>query len=119
MSKSESAKTGILERFRLGKGITWEAEGAWTKEYIEIDELIAGKPTTVATFLQLLKETAMRSGEAKKLKWIDVNFERRRITLNASEKCSLSRIFNNLTGKLLGMLNALPRKNSYVFGDCS
>lgn len=118
MSKSESAKIGMLERFRLGKGITREAEGAWTKEYLEIDALIAGMPTTVATFLQLLKETAMRSGEAKKLKWIDVDFERRSITLNEPEKGSLPRIFNTLTGKLLGMLNALPRKNSYVFGDC-
>jgi hypothetical protein len=44
MSKSESAKIGMLERFRLGKGITREAEGAWTKEYLEIDELIAGIP---------------------------------------------------------------------------
>ena len=37
MSKSESAKIGMLERFRLGKGITREAEGAWTKEYIEVE----------------------------------------------------------------------------------
>jgi integrase len=85
----------------------------------EIDELIAGMPPTLATFLQLLKETAMRSGEAKKLKWADVDFQRRIITLNEPEKGSLPRIFNNLTGKLLGMLNALPRTSLYVFGDCT
>lgn len=85
----------------------------------EIDELIAGMPTTVATFLQLLKETAMRSGEAKKLKWIDVDFERRIITLNEPEKGSLPRIFNNLSGKLLSMLNALPRTSPHVFGECT
>ncbi len=85
----------------------------------EIDELIAGMPLTVATFLQLLKETAMRSGEAKRLKWTDVDFQRRIITLNEPEKGSLPRIFNNLSAKLLGMLNALPRISPYVFGDCT
>jgi integrase/transposase-like protein len=83
----------------------------------EIDGLVAGCPETVATFLQLLKETAMRSGEAKTLKWINVDFERRTITLNEPEKGSNPRIFTNLTGKLLGMLNALPRKSPDVFGD--
>ena len=39
----------------------------------EIDQLIAGMPTRVATFLQLLKETAMRAGEACMLPWIDVD----------------------------------------------
>lgn len=61
----------------------------------------------------------MRSGEAQKLKWVDVDFQRRIITLNEPEKGSLPRIWNNLTGKLLGMVNALPRKSPYVFGDCT
>jgi integrase len=85
----------------------------------EIDELIAGCPVTVATFLQLVKETAMRSGEAKRLKWTDIDFQRRIIILNEPEKGSLPRIFSNISGKLLGMLNSLPRKNEYVFGDCT
>ena len=85
----------------------------------EIDDLIAGCPTTAATFLQLLKETAMRSGEAKRLKWIDVDFQRRTITLNEPEKNSLPRIWDNVTGKLLGMLNALPRASPHVFEGCT
>ena len=32
----------------------------------EIDDLIAGTSNKVFTFLQLLKETAMRSGESKR-----------------------------------------------------
>ena len=40
----------------------------------------------LSTFLRLPKETGMRSGEATKLKWIDIDGERRIITLNASEK---------------------------------
>jgi integrase len=85
----------------------------------EIDDLIAGCPNRVATFLQLLKETAMRSGEAKRIKWIDTDFQRRTITLNEPEKGSLPRIWNNLSSKLLGMLNALPRTSPHVFSDCT
>ncbi len=83
----------------------------------EVNDLIAGCSVPVATFLQLLFETAMRSGEAIKLKWIDVDFERRLITCNNPEKGSEPRIFSNVSGKLLNMLNAMPRKNDYVFAD--
>lgn len=69
--------------------------------------------------LQLLKETAMRSGEAIRLKWRDVDLQRKVIVLNDPEKGSLPRIFNELSGKLLSMLNAIPRKNDLVFGDSS
>jgi len=82
----------------------------------EIDDLIAGCPNTVATFLQLLKETAMRCGEALRLNWKDVDLERRIITLNEPEKGSNPRIFNELSGKLLAMLDTLPRENGKLFG---
>jgi integrase/transposase-like protein len=82
----------------------------------EIDALIAACPTTVSAFLQLLKETAMRSGEAKKLLWTDIDFERRTIVLNEPEKNSLPRIWNP-SPKLLSMLNVLQRKSLKVFGD--
>ena len=85
----------------------------------EIDELIAGCPPIVATLVQLLKETAMRSGEAKRLRWTNVDFERRVITLNEPEKGSLPRIWNNASSKLLSMLNALPRTSPYTFGNCT
>jgi integrase/transposase-like protein len=105
-------------------GMTWEPPRCNITRKIpfipteqEIDELIAGIPPTVATFVQLLKETAMRSGEGKSLRWIDVDFQRRIITLNTPEKGSLPRIFNNLSSKLLSMLNALPRTSSQLFGE--
>ena len=42
---------------------------------MEIDALIAGCSKRVSTFLQLLKETGMRSGEAcGLLKWTDIDF---------------------------------------------
>lgn len=82
----------------------------------EIDCLIAGNPKKVATFLQLLKETAFRSGEAKRLLWIDIDFEKRLITLNQPEKNSLPGIYK-VSQKLIDMLNALPRKSLKIFGD--
>jgi integrase len=82
----------------------------------ELDALIAGSGKKTATFLQLLKETAMRAGEAKRLLWTDIDFERQIITLNAPEKGSLPRIWK-VSRKLIAMLNALPRKSLRVFGD--
>ena len=85
----------------------------------EINDLVAGCPTKVATLLQLLKETAMRSGEAVRLRWIDVDVERKLVTLNAPEKGSLPRQWNKLSSKLWDMLNALPREDVRVFGPNS
>jgi integrase len=47
----------------------------------EIDDVIAGCPNAVATILQLLKERAMRSGEAISVKWIDVDFKENTIKM--------------------------------------
>jgi integrase len=82
----------------------------------EIDALIAGCNKKLATFLQLLKETAMRCGEAKRLKWTDVDLERRIIILNEPEKNSNPRIWNT-SHKLTAMLNALPKTSPKIFGE--
>jgi integrase len=104
-------------------GLSWEPPSYTITRKIpfipteqEIDDLIAGCPNTVATFLQLLKETAMRCGEALRLKWKDVDLERKIITLNEPEKGSNPRIFNELSGKLLSMINTLPKENEKLFG---
>jgi len=82
----------------------------------EIDTLIAGCGKKLAAFLQLLKETGMRAGEAKRIQWTDIDFERRIITLNEPEKGGKPRMWK-VSAKLIGMLNALPRKSERVFGD--
>ena len=41
----------------------------------EVDQLIAGVGEKTATFLQLIKETGIRAGEAWSLKWIDFDSE--------------------------------------------
>ncbi len=84
----------------------------------ELDQLIASCGRKTSAFLQLLKETAMRRGEAVRLKWTDIDFERRVITLNAPEKGCNPRVWK-VSNTLLEMLSKLPRKNEYVFGGVS
>lgn len=54
-------------------------------------------------------------GEAWKLKWTDIDFERNVIRLNLPEKRSRARVFKAST-KLIGMLNRLPRKSEKNWG---
>jgi len=104
-------------------GLTWEKPRTNVVQKFpfipteqEIDALISGSGKKTATFLQLLKETAMRCGEAKRLHWTDIDFEKHLIRLNEPEKGSNPRIWK-VTAKLIGMLNNLPRKAERVFGN--
>jgi len=80
----------------------------------EIDNLIAGCGKKTSTYLQLLKETGMRSGEANNLKWSDIDFDRRIVRITPG-KNSNPRI-TPLSVKCIAMLNNLPRKDEKVFG---
>jgi integrase len=57
----------------------------------DIDQLIAGSGRILSTFLQFLKETGARSGEAARLKWSEVDFERKIVRITP-EKGSRPRI---------------------------
>jgi len=80
----------------------------------EIDNLIAGCGGQISTFLQLLKETAMRSGEAYQLRWKDVDLERGVITVTP-EKGSRPRIFK-ISNKLQTMISRLDHNRDGPFG---
>lgn len=81
----------------------------------EIDTLIAGSGKKLAVFLQLLKETCMRAGEATKLAWIDIDFERRLVKITA-EKGSNPRLLP-ISQKLVAMLKALARNQEKIFAN--
>lgn len=83
----------------------------------EIDSLISAAPKKLSTFLLLLKETAMRRGEAKRLLWSNIDSERNTITLNEPEKRSNARMWK-VSPQLIAQLNALPKTSAKVFGDC-
>jgi integrase len=75
----------------------------------ELDALIAGCGPKTSTFLQLLKETAMRAGEAHALKWTDIDFETDTIRITP-EKGSNPRIFK-LSNRLKNMVTDLKSKS--------
>jgi len=79
----------------------------------EVDSLIVGCSKKVATSLQLTKETGMRIGEVWSLEWTDIDDKRHTIRCQ-SEKYGNPRMFK-VSGKLLDMLNALPKKSEKVF----
>lgn len=84
----------------------------------ELDALISASGRKLSAFLQLLKETAMRRGEAKRLQWTAIDNERNIITLNAPEKHSNPRMWK-VSPRLIAMLNSLPKDSQRVFGDSS
>ncbi len=81
----------------------------------EIDALISGCGRKTSAFLKLLKETAMRRGEAWFLKWTDVDLKNNIVTCNNPEKNSKPRIFK-VSNELMAMLDRQKRINQYVFG---
>ena len=86
----------------------------------EVDQLIQGVSQVsrhgrkTATFLQVLKETGMRPGEAWSLPWTDVDFGHAQIILNDPEKRSNPRN-PRISSKLIQMLNELQRSSPLLF----
>jgi integrase len=80
----------------------------------EIDQLISGSRHNLATFLQTLKETAARYGEALSLKWIDFNTEANTLSINQPEKGSNPRSIK-ISNKLAIMLATLPHNTDRLF----
>lgn len=123
---SEARKRNVINAYTLYlkiQGLHWEPPRYKVNRKFpfiptekEIDDLIAGCGKKCSTFLQLLKETAMRSGEAKRLEWTDIDFEKNIITLNLPEKGSNPRLWK-VSQKLMSMLNNLPRDSEAIFGD--
>ena len=82
----------------------------------EIDEFIACTGKKMSVLLQLLKETGARIGEALRLEWIDIDFEKRSISINKPEKHGNARAIK-VSQKLMAMLNRLPKDRINVLGS--
>lgn len=76
--------------------------------------LIRSVGPKLGAFLQVMKETAVRPGEAWNLKWNAIDFKRRVITVEFPEKGSLARR-RKVSERLLLMLNHLPHQWDFVF----
>ena len=101
----------------LWEGFDYEVEKAREEDsplpYIptetEIDQLIAAHNPKYACFLQVLKESAFRVGEAMRLTPTDVDLTRQVVTLNQPEKNSRPRQFR-MSDRLTAMLKPLITK---------
>ena len=124
-------RTEDLLGFYAFKKIHWVPPGYGRTEKIpfiptetEIDQLIQGvsqvskRGGKTAAFLQLLKETGLRPGEAWRLHWTDVDFGQAQMVLNEPEKGSNSRK-PRISSKLIQMLNQLPRSSPSLFRNQS
>lgn len=126
-SWSEGRKENAVNaytNFLLMHGMRWDPPQYHRIEKIpfiptekELDNLIAACGKKTATYLQLLKETGIRAGEAWQLEWKDVDAETRIIRVKP-EKGSNPRA-PRISEKLMAMINALGKKNSRVFGSYS
>jgi integrase len=94
----------------------FERKLPWLPTETELDQLIAGCKKRTATFLQTLKETMARAGEAWQLEWTDLNGNI--LTINKAEKGSNPRQFK-ISDKLASMLNSLPHKDIRIFGPAT
>ena len=122
-SVSESRKerlTHDLDRFYKWKNIPFEKPRYRKIETLpfvpletEIDQLISGSSKKTAVFLQLLKETGMRCGEAWDSKWTDIDSEKSTIVVKP-EKNSRSRVLR-ISGRLIAMVNDLPKSSPFLF----
>jgi len=79
----------------------------------ELDALIANTKQKLSTFLQFLKETGCDSGEAWKLRWIDIGPKTVNITPTKNHLARTVPISDNL----LSRLYRLPRENDRVFAN--
>jgi integrase/recombinase XerD len=85
----------------------------------ELDQIIAACGKKTAAYLQLLKDTGARSGEASKVRWTDMNEANITISINDAEKGSDTRTVK-VTPKTIAMLKALPNKyDPYIFNPRS
>ena len=80
----------------------------------EIDDLIAHSGWKLSVALKIAKETGARVGEIAKLRWVDIDKERRTITINSPEKRSNPRILN-ISSELINMIERLPKKSEWIF----
>jgi len=121
ISESRKAKlTEDLARFYAYKHLTFDKPNYRRIEKlpfvpleVEVDQLISGVGKKTATYLQLIKETGARAGEAWNLRWIDLDPEQRTVNI-CPEKNSNPRQLR-ISLRLVSMLNALPKRYKLVF----
>jgi integrase len=98
------------------QGLTWEKPKYYPVEKVppiptekQIDDLIAGCSRQIPLFLQILKETGARRGEAFNIQWTDIDLNTSTIRITP-EKGSNPRAFA-ISPKLIKMLAIQPNEH--------
>ncbi len=78
----------------------------------EVDQLIPGVGKKTAVYLQLLKETGARAGEAWNIRWVDINSQQGTATITPEKGSRARRL--KITSSLVMMLDHLPHRSEYV-----
>jgi integrase len=121
ISESRKAKLSAdLQRFYRHLAIAFEKPNYRQPEKLpfiplesEVEQVVSGMGKKTACFLQLLRETGARAGEAWNIRWRDIDAERSAVTL-WPEKNSRPRQLK-LSNRLIAMLNSQPRNTVFVF----
>ena len=79
----------------------------------ELDQLISKAHLKLSVFLELLKETAADSGEAWKLRWIDIDVDHKAVSITPTKNHNARTL--PISNHLLARLLQLPRKADRVF----
>jgi integrase len=80
----------------------------------EVDALINGCSKKISTALQALKETGFRIGELWDCKWTDLDTEKSTMKCRAEKHGNPREV--RISAKLMQRLQALPKRNEYIFG---
>jgi len=81
----------------------------------ELNALVANTREKLSVYLQLLKETGADSGEAWKLRWIDIDAERNTVAITPTKNHNARTL--RVSANLLARLLKLPRLNERVFAS--
>jgi integrase len=102
------------------KGLSWSKPRFVREDKVfflplesELVSLISNSRLKMSVFLQLLKESGVDSGEAYKLKWIDLDVERKTIAVTPTKNHN-ARVLP-VSANLLSRLFMLRRKTEFVF----
>jgi integrase len=120
-NSTKSLAVAVYTAFLKFQGMSWKPPKHKQQEKLpfipiekEIDDLIAHSGWKLSVALKIAKETGARVGEIARLRWVDIDKERRTIMINSPEKRSKPRILN-VSSDLISMIERLPRRSEWVF----
>jgi integrase len=114
--------TNAYDHYVRFKGLSW-SKPHFTRQDVplfialesELDLLINKATLKLSVYLELLKETGADSGEAWKLRWIDINADSRTVSITPTKNHNTRTL--PISSHLLSRLLRLPRSSTLVFGN--